>query len=84
VNTKINDLIGFADINGARTDVSGTAQTFSSSGLVLGGAVQIGMTYFLEQSWFLDVNYTYGAPASKTASYFSTFLKNSIRKAASR
>jgi opacity protein-like surface antigen len=74
VNTRIDDLIGFADINGTRTDVSGTAQTFTSSGWVLGGAVTIGTTYFLDNSWFLDFNYTYGATRKKTASYYSTFI----------
>lgn len=74
VKTRIDDLIGFADINGARTDISGTAQNFSSAGWVLGGAVTLGTTYFLDQSWFLDFNYTYGATRKKTASYYSTFL----------
>ncbi len=49
VKTRIDDLIGFADINGTRTDVSGTAQTFTSSGWVLGGAVTIGTTYLSRQ-----------------------------------
>jgi opacity protein-like surface antigen len=74
VKTRIDDLIGFADINGSRTDISGTAQTFTSGGWIVGGAVTIGTTYFLDQSWFLDFNYTYGATAKKTASYYSTFL----------
>ena len=74
VKTKINDLVGFADINGDRTDISGSPQSFSSAGWVLGGAVTIGTTYFLSQSWFLDFNYTYGATKRKTASYYSTFV----------
>ena len=74
VKTKIEDLVGFADINGTRTDISGTPQNFTSSGWALGGAVTLGATYFLDQSWFVDVNYTYGVNGKHTASYYSTFV----------
>ncbi len=73
IESKINGVIGFADINGNRTDISGTPQNFSNSDWVWGGAVQIGATYFLDSSWFVDVNYTLGATQNKTANYNSTF-----------
>ncbi|HCN70758.1 MAG TPA: hypothetical protein DIS96_03215 [Pusillimonas sp.] len=73
VNTQINDLIGFADINGNRTDISGSAQSFSASQWVWGAAVMLGGTYYLDKSWFLDFSYTYSVTQDKTANYYSTY-----------
>ncbi len=73
INTKIDSLIGFADINGNRTDVSGTPQNFSSSQWVVGGALMLGATYFLDASWFVDANYNISMTPSQTANYSSTF-----------
>lgn len=77
VSTKINNLVGFADINGNRTDISGTPQNFSASQWVWGGAVMLGGTYYLDKSWFLDFSYTYSMTQNKTASYNSTFYNPS-------
>lgn len=73
VNTNIDNLIGFADIKGNRTDVSGTPQNFSSSQWVVGGAVTVGATYFLDSSWFIDLNYNFAMTPNQTANYSSTF-----------
>jgi hypothetical protein len=71
--TDLNGLIGFADINGTRTDVSGTPINMSSTGWVYGGAALVGATYFFDPSWFLDVNYTFAMTANRTANYASPF-----------
>lgn len=73
VDTKINNLVGFADLNGARTDISGAPQNFSASQWVWGGALVVGGTYYLDKSWFLDLSYTISMTQNKTASYYSTF-----------
>jgi opacity protein-like surface antigen len=73
VSTKINNLVGFADLNGVRTDISGTPQNFSANQWVLGGAVMLGGTYHFNKSWFMDISYTYSVTQNKTASYYSTF-----------
>lgn len=73
-NTKINNLVGFADIRGVpQTNVSGTPQTFSQSQWVYGGAAILGGTYFLDQTWFLDFSYKYAMTQNKTSNYYSTF-----------
>ena len=72
-NTKIDNLIGFADLNGVRTDVSGTPQNFSATQWVYGGAAMLGGTYFLDKAWFLDFSYTYAMTQNKTSNYYSTF-----------
>lgn len=71
--TNINSLVGFADINGHHTDVSGAPVDFSVSGWVSGGAGVIGGTYFLDPSWFLDFAYTYARTKNQTFDYSSTF-----------
>lgn len=77
VNTKVNNLVGFADINGTRTDISGSPQTFSSTQWFFGGAATIGGTYFLDRAWFLDFNYTYSMSQNKTINFNSTFYNPS-------
>lgn len=72
-NTKINNLVGFADVNGARTDISGAPQNFSSTQWLWGAAATIGATYYFDKSWFVDVNYTYSMTQNKTSNYYSTF-----------
>ena len=73
VRTDLNGLIGFADINGTRTDVSGAPVNLSSSGWVYGGAATVGATYFFDRSWFLDASYTIATTANHTANYSSPF-----------
>lgn len=73
VRTTLNGLIGFADINGARTDVSGSPVNFSSTTWVYGGAATIGASYFLSPSWFIDVNYTFAVTENNTSSFSGPF-----------
>ncbi len=73
LRTDLNGLIGFADINGNHTDVSGAPQNFSGTNWVYGFAATIGLTYFLGDSWFLDASYTYAQTQNQTADFSSTF-----------
>jgi hypothetical protein len=73
VKTDITNLIGFADVQGQPTDISGSPQDFSSSDWVWGGAATLGMTYFVDRSWFVDMNYTMSMTFDYTANYRSTF-----------
>ncbi len=54
VNTSINSLVGVANLNGSRTDVSGTLQSCSATQWAWGAAVMLGGTYYLDKSWLLD------------------------------
>ena len=73
INTEIDGLIGFADINGTRTDISGQPTDFSSSQWSHGGIGTLGGTYFLDSSWFLDFNYNYAVTENRTARYSEPF-----------
>ncbi len=75
--TNIKSLVGFADINGNHTDVSGAPVDFTASGWVSGGAGVIGGTYFFDPSWFLDFAYTYARTKNQTFDYSGTFTNPS-------
>jgi opacity protein-like surface antigen len=70
---KLTNLIGFADINGATTDVSGKPTNFANSSWVIGGAVTLGATYFFNASWFVDFGYTFTITSNLTSNYSSPF-----------
>lgn len=74
--TDLNGLVGYAEINGVNTNVSGAPQNFSSSGWILGGAVDLGVTYFLTPTWFVDLDYTAAKTATQTGNYSSTFVNS--------
>src|SRR5665647_1667119 len=76
VETNLNGVIGFADINGTRTDVSGKPINFSSSSWVFGGAAVVGATYFINTSWFLDFGYTFTITGNQTGNYSSPFANS--------
>jgi opacity protein-like surface antigen len=76
VRTKLDDLVGFADINGNRTDVSGAPLSFSASSWVFGGAVTIGTTYFLTPAFFVDLNYTAQMTAAAKENYSGVFTNS--------
>lgn len=73
MSTKLNGLIGFADTNGARSDISGAPQNFGTEGWVFGGAAMLGVTLFFDASWFVDVRYTLSATERQSGNYASTF-----------
>ncbi|PQO27778.1 hypothetical protein [Blastopirellula marina] len=73
MRTEITDLVGFADINGTRGDISGAPQDFSDSGWVWGGSVEVGVTHFFCQSWFLECSCVFGITANHQFNFDSTF-----------
>jgi opacity protein-like surface antigen len=78
VETDVTNLIGFADVAGRPRDISGAPQDFSSSDWVFGGAATLGLTYFVGDAWFIDVNYTVSMTADYTADYRSTFINPGV------
>lgn len=73
LSTQMNGLVGFADINGNRSEISGPPQNFSSAGWVWGAMFIAGVTYFVDRDWFLDLTYTASTTQRQTGSYFSSF-----------
>ncbi len=75
--TKIDNAIGFAHFNGTVADVTGTGDNFASSQWVWGGVAQIGLTYYLDDNWFLDLNYSYARTAEFESDFSAPFASTS-------
>lgn len=73
MRTEVTDLVGFADINGTRSNISGAPQDFSDADWVWGGSAEVGVTHFLSSSWFLECSYVLGVTADHTFNFSGTF-----------
>lgn len=80
---KLNNVVGFANINGAAgTSITGAPTSYSSSQWLIGATFAAGATYFLTPSWFIDFGYaftltdlwntTYASGFTNTTSGFNT------------
>ena len=73
----INRAVGFGDVNGLPTAITGAPVSFTSSTWMWGAAAQIGMTYTLAPTWFLDFNYTYTVTKKYDINYSAPFTSTS-------
>lgn len=71
--TDLKGVIGFASINGVTTNITGAPTSLSSSQWVIGGAATAGMTWFLDKSWFVDLNYSASLIQNRTIGYSGAF-----------
>lgn len=76
-HTRLNGVIGFADLNAGHANITGTPSNFSSTQWALGGAATFGMTYFLDRSWFIDLSYTYSMTENRTENWKGPFASSS-------
>ena len=74
--TDLNDLVGYATINGQNVNVSGAPQSFASSGWVLGAGVTLGASYFVARNWFVDLAYSFAETAAQIGRYQSSFTNS--------
>lgn len=75
--THVYDVMGHADLNGVPADATGAPVNFSSATWLVGGAAQMGVTYFPNSTWSLDVNYTYSMSGRGTTKYTSPYSNTS-------
>ena len=71
--TTLDGVIGFADVTGVPSDISGLPQSFSRSSWVFGGAALVGATYFFDPSWFVDAHYMYSMTGKSTNNFPASF-----------
>lgn len=78
-NTKSRnyDSIGYADFDGATINVTGLVNYASPSIWAWGGAAQLGMMYFISDSWSVDISYTYSISGSYTTNHQQGFTNAS-------
>lgn len=78
--TNLNDGIGYAQIGTSLDDLTGQPVSFSNPRWVWGGAAELGMTYFLNPTFFLDLNYTLAITQNYTINdsglFTSSFVTN--------
>lgn len=70
--------IGYANFNGENVDITGLVSYSSPSIWAFGGAAQLGMTYFIDPSWFLDLSYTYTFSGQYTAAHEQPFVNSFV------
>jgi len=71
---SLNNVVGFANINGAAgTSITGTPVTYSSTQWLIGATFTAGATYFLTPSWFIDMGYTFTMTDLWNTAYASPF-----------
>ena len=78
IKTNISGVTGFADVFGYPSDISGSLQTYSSTQWVIGGTGMLGGVYFLDDSWFMDLNYSYTQTKNSTANWAGPWSKRGI------
>jgi hypothetical protein len=82
-------VIGFANVEGRPTDISGKPQDFFGSNWGLGGMGVVGVRYFFSPSlrgprnWFVDLRYAISVSAHQTSNYASIFTSQSVGEARS-
>lgn len=69
--------IGYAEYEGATVDVTGLVSYASPSIWAWGGAAQLGMTYFINPSLFIDASYTYAVTGENTTTHQQAFSNSS-------
>lgn len=68
--------IGYADYEGATLNVTGLVSYSTPSIWAWGGAAQLGMTYFISPTWFIDTSYTYAITGNNTVNHQQTFANS--------
>ena len=68
MQSKITNAFPFANIDGVSTSQSDYPISYSKTMWVWGGGAQLGMTYHIAPTWFLDFNYTAIGTAHNTVS----------------
>jgi hypothetical protein len=72
------DVTGYADSKGAHVDYTGTPSNMSNSKWMWGGAAQMGMTYYINPTWVLDLSYTYAMTGLYSAINGSSSFANLV------
>jgi len=70
---EVNDVVGYAFIQNDTVNISGEPTDFSSTNWVWGFAATAGGTYFLSQSLFLDLSYTFNSTQTQVNDFKAPF-----------
>ena len=70
--------IGYTAYQASTIDVTGLVSYSSPSIWAWGGAAQLGMTYFISPTWFIDASYTYAITGNNTTLHEQAFSNSQI------
>lgn len=71
------DSIGYAEYEGATVNVTGLVNYSSPTIWAWDGAAQLGMTYFINPTWFIDASYTYAITGNNMTPHEQAFSNSS-------
>lgn len=74
---EMNGVIGFADINGNRQDITGAPVNFAKSRWTYGLAATAGVIWRLDDHWFIDATYVYSRTRRTRDHFFAPFVNPS-------
>jgi hypothetical protein len=77
LRSKNYNSIGYALLDGETVNVTGLVNYSSPTIWAWGGAAQLGMSYFIDPTWFLDASYTYSISGSYTSPHEQSFSNTS-------
>jgi hypothetical protein len=69
--------IGYAEFEGVTLNVTGLVSYSTPSIWAWGGVAEIGMTYFISPTWFIDASYNYAVTGHTTINHSQTFTNSS-------
>ncbi len=75
--TKLSGTVGFADLNGVHTNITGAPATYTNTQWLIGATLAVGATYFLTPSWFFDIGYSFTITDLWNNSFSSPFSNTS-------
>lgn len=73
LQTNLNNMLGIRNSNGQPVNQTGISTNAQNSLWVFGGAVTTGITYFLNPSWYIDLNYTFSQTRGATNYYLGWY-----------
>lgn len=77
IQSQNYNSIGYAIVNGETLNVTGLVNYGSPTMWAWGGGAQIGMSYFISPSWFIDASYTFSALESRVSRHEQSFSNTS-------
>lgn len=80
--TSIEDITGYENASITPTTPTGVGlgETYSTTQWLFGGVAMLGVTYFIDPTWFMDINYTYSMTGTKTSRWGGPWTDTDIAR----
>lgn len=80
--TLIEDITGYEHIEVIPTTPTGVGlgEKYSTTQWLFGGVAMLGVTYFIDPTWFMDINYTYAVTGTKTSNWGGPWTDTDIKR----